>query len=116
MCAGAILAGILKDEGVGALFKGAAPRALWIAPLGAMNFAGYELAKKALNRADGQAGGALPGGPADRQTGGAPPKAGASRPGPESAGPPAQLGDSATTFSPPAQALAAASIPEELCR
>lgn len=33
---------------MGALFKGALPRALWVAPLGAMNFAGYELAKGAL--------------------------------------------------------------------
>jgi len=32
--------------------KGAIPRMAWIAPLGAMNFAGYELAKKAMNKAD----------------------------------------------------------------
>lgn len=31
-------------------FAGALPRAIWIAPLGAMNFAGYELAKNALNQ------------------------------------------------------------------
>lgn len=43
---------IVKTEGVGALFKGALPRMFWIAPLGAMNFAGYELAKRALNRRD----------------------------------------------------------------
>jgi hypothetical protein len=31
---------IVQKEGVGALFKGALPRAIWTAPLGAMNFAG----------------------------------------------------------------------------
>jgi hypothetical protein len=31
---------MIVEEGVASLFKGAAPRALWIAPLGAMNFAG----------------------------------------------------------------------------
>ena len=46
--AGKIISDILAKEGVGALFKGALPRALWVAPLGAMNFAGYELAKGAL--------------------------------------------------------------------
>ncbi len=45
---------IVKTEGVGALFKGAVPRMFWIAPLGAMNFAGYELAKRALNKSDGE--------------------------------------------------------------
>jgi Mitochondrial carrier protein len=43
---------IIKTEGVGALFKGALPRMIWIAPLGAMNFAGYELAKRALKGKD----------------------------------------------------------------
>lgn len=33
-------------------FTGALPRAVWIAPLGAMNFAGYELAKNALSKSD----------------------------------------------------------------
>jgi hypothetical protein len=33
-------ANIVQKEGVGALFKGALPRAIWTAPLGAMNFAG----------------------------------------------------------------------------
>ncbi|XP_073019198.1 uncharacterized protein [Primulina eburnea] len=37
---------ILHHEGPLGLFKGAVPRFFWIAPLGAMNFAGYELAKK----------------------------------------------------------------------
>ena len=32
------------------LFKGAVPRFFWVAPLGAMNFAGYELAKKAMQK------------------------------------------------------------------
>lgn len=36
-----------------ALWRGAAPRAVWVAPLGAMNFAGYELAKRALERGSG---------------------------------------------------------------
>ncbi|RWV81586.1 hypothetical protein GW17_00056978 [Ensete ventricosum] len=39
---------ILHQEGPLGLFKGAVPRFFWIAPLGAMNFAGYELAKKAM--------------------------------------------------------------------
>ncbi|KAK4743127.1 hypothetical protein SAY87_001128 [Trapa incisa] len=41
---------ILRREGPLGLFKGAVPRFFWIAPLGAMNFAGYELARKALNK------------------------------------------------------------------
>lgn len=40
--AGALLVTIVRQEGVGALFKGALPRALWVAPVGAMNFAGGE--------------------------------------------------------------------------
>ena len=40
---------ILRNEGPLGLFKGAAPRFFWIAPLGAMNFAGYELARKAMD-------------------------------------------------------------------
>ncbi|XP_068636428.1 calcium-dependent mitochondrial ATP-magnesium/phosphate carrier protein 2-like [Aristolochia californica] len=43
---------ILHQEGPLGLFKGAVPRFFWIAPLGAMNFAGYELAKKAMNKSD----------------------------------------------------------------
>lgn len=39
---------IATREGLGALYKGALPRFFWIAPLGAMNFAGYELAKQAI--------------------------------------------------------------------
>lgn len=39
---------VLRHEGPLGLFKGAVPRFFWIAPLGAMNFAGYELAKKAM--------------------------------------------------------------------
>eukprot|EP00243_Klebsormidium_subtile_P014034 TRINITY_DN969_c0_g2_i1.p1 TRINITY_DN969_c0_g2~~TRINITY_DN969_c0_g2_i1.p1 ORF type:complete len:425 (-),score=90.37 TRINITY_DN969_c0_g2_i1:338-1462(-) len=35
-----------------ALYKGALPRFFWIAPLGAMNFAGYELAKRAMEDQD----------------------------------------------------------------
>ena len=46
------MAHIVKTEGPLALMKGAIPRMAWIAPLGAMNFAGYELAKKAMNTAD----------------------------------------------------------------
>ncbi|KAL2526339.1 mitochondrial substrate carrier family protein [Abeliophyllum distichum] len=41
---------ILRHEGPLGLFKGAVPRFFWIAPLGAMNFAGYELAKKAMDK------------------------------------------------------------------
>ncbi|PVH61255.1 hypothetical protein PAHAL_3G000700 [Panicum hallii] len=43
-----IVFSILGSEGPLGLFKGAIPRFFWIAPLGAMNFAGYELAKKAM--------------------------------------------------------------------
>ncbi|KAK9825138.1 hypothetical protein WJX81_003067 [Elliptochloris bilobata] len=53
--AGAMLASIVREEGVGALWKGALPRACWTAPLGAMNFAGYELAKKALAQREREA-------------------------------------------------------------
>ncbi len=38
-----VQASIVQKEGVGALFKGALPRAIWTAPLGAMNFAGAAL-------------------------------------------------------------------------
>ncbi|VVB02243.1 unnamed protein product [Arabis nemorensis] len=41
---------ILRHEGPLGLFKGAVPRFFWVAPLGAMNFAGYELAKKAMKK------------------------------------------------------------------
>ncbi|CAH8289145.1 unnamed protein product [Eruca vesicaria subsp. sativa] len=41
---------ILSHEGPLGLFKGAVPRFFWVAPLGAMNFAGYELAKKAMQK------------------------------------------------------------------
>ena len=37
---------IAQKEGFAAFFKGALARSLWIAPVGAMNFAGYELAKQ----------------------------------------------------------------------
>ena len=43
---------IVASEGAGALMKGCIPRMVWIAPLGAMNFAGYELAKNAMQAAD----------------------------------------------------------------
>ncbi|KAL8051850.1 hypothetical protein ABFX02_06G175300 [Erythranthe guttata] len=39
---------ILQNEGPLGLFKGAVPRFFWVAPLGAMNFAGYELIRKAM--------------------------------------------------------------------
>jgi hypothetical protein len=41
---------ILRHEGPLGFFKGAVPRFFWIAPLGAMNFAGYELARKAMDK------------------------------------------------------------------
>lgn len=41
---------IVQEEGLLGLFKGAIPRFFWIAPLGAMNFAGYELAKRAMEK------------------------------------------------------------------
>ncbi len=47
--ASTIFINIVQQEGVGALFKGCIPRMVWTAPQGAMNFAGYELAKRALN-------------------------------------------------------------------
>lgn len=43
---------ILRHEGPLGLFKGSIPRFFWIAPLGAMNFAGYELARKAMDKED----------------------------------------------------------------
>jgi|TARA_B110000977_G_scaffold48296_2_gene65587 hypothetical protein len=43
---------LVATEGAGALMKGCVPRMVWIAPLGAMNFAGYELAKRAMQAAD----------------------------------------------------------------
>lgn len=43
---------ILRREGPLGLFKGALPRFFWIAPLGAMNFAGYELARKAMDKSE----------------------------------------------------------------
>lgn len=43
---------ILHQDGPLGLFKGAVPRFFWIAPLGAMNFAGYELARKALDKSE----------------------------------------------------------------
>mmetsp|Transcript_5548 Transcript_5548/g.15485 ORF Transcript_5548/g.15485 Transcript_5548/m.15485 type:complete len:641 (+) Transcript_5548:154-2076(+) len=45
---GTMVLEIAQKEGFGAFFKGCIPRGLWIAPVGAMNFAGYELAKKAM--------------------------------------------------------------------
>ncbi|CAL0316087.1 unnamed protein product [Lupinus luteus] len=51
-----IVISILRHEGPLGLFKGALPRFFWIAPLGAMNFAGYELAKKAMNKNNEQVG------------------------------------------------------------
>lgn len=47
---------ILRREGPLGLFKGAVPRFFWIAPLGAMNFAGYELARKAMDKNEDLAG------------------------------------------------------------
>lgn len=40
---------IIRQEGPLGLFKGAVPRFFWVAPLGAMNFAGYELLRKAMD-------------------------------------------------------------------
>eukprot|EP00249_Psilotum_nudum_P019761 c27406_g2_i1 orf=871-3384(+) len=45
---------IIREEGLLGLFKGAVPRFFWIAPLGAMNFAGYELAKRAMDSKENQ--------------------------------------------------------------
>nr|CCW28848.1 putative mitochondrial carrier protein [Arachis duranensis] len=45
---------ILRQEGPLALYKGAVPRFFWIAPLGAINLAGYELARKALDSLSGK--------------------------------------------------------------
>ncbi|KAJ1273662.1 hypothetical protein BS78_05G001900 [Paspalum vaginatum] len=49
-----IVFSILRNEGPLGLFKGAIPRFFWIAPLGAMNFAGYELAKQAMIKNDSE--------------------------------------------------------------
>lgn len=45
-----VVVSIMRNEGPLGLFKGAVPRFFWVAPLGAMNFAGYELAKKAMQK------------------------------------------------------------------
>ena len=45
---GQVITDLVTKEGPLALFKGAWARAVWIAPMGAMNFSGYELAKLAL--------------------------------------------------------------------
>lgn len=45
----AIFLGIIQNEGVGALFKGALFRAAWTAPQGAMNFGFNEIARNALS-------------------------------------------------------------------
>ncbi|XP_017644517.1 mitochondrial thiamine pyrophosphate carrier 1 [Gossypium arboreum] len=45
----AVAFSILRDEGPLALFKGSVPRFFWIVPLGAMNFAGYKLLRKATH-------------------------------------------------------------------
>ena len=42
-------ASIVREEGLGALWKGALPRACWTAPLGAMNFAGAPALHAALH-------------------------------------------------------------------
>ncbi|KAI3799748.1 hypothetical protein L1987_35050 [Smallanthus sonchifolius] len=49
-----IAVSILRHEGPLGLFKGAIPRFFWIAPLGAMNFAGYELMKNAMSKTEEQ--------------------------------------------------------------
>ncbi|XVE68957.1 hypothetical protein DITRI_Ditri09bG0111800 [Diplodiscus trichospermus] len=41
---------ILRHEGPLGLFKGAVPRFFWVAPLGAMNLAGYELVRKLMDK------------------------------------------------------------------
>ncbi|XP_042505420.1 calcium-dependent mitochondrial ATP-magnesium/phosphate carrier protein 2 isoform X3 [Macadamia integrifolia] len=41
---------ILRQEGPLALFKGVVPRFFWVAPLGAINLAGYELLRKAMDK------------------------------------------------------------------
>ncbi|XP_043700944.1 calcium-binding mitochondrial carrier protein SCaMC-1-like isoform X2 [Telopea speciosissima] len=43
---------ILRQEGPLALFKGAVPRFFWVAPLGAINLAGYELLRKAMDKTE----------------------------------------------------------------
>ena len=55
---------IMQKEGPGSLMKGCFPRMLWIAPLGAMNFAGYELAKQAMVAASAEDAANTPSAPA----------------------------------------------------
>lgn len=40
---------IIRDEGLLGLFRGSVPRFFWVAPLGALNFAGYELILEAMD-------------------------------------------------------------------
>uniref|UniRef100_A0A803LZ77 EF-hand domain-containing protein n=1 Tax=Chenopodium quinoa TaxID=63459 RepID=A0A803LZ77_CHEQI len=51
---------ILRHEGPLGFFKGALPRFFWVAPLGAMNFAGYELAKNAMIKSEETSGDEIP--------------------------------------------------------
>lgn len=51
---------ILRHEGPLGFFKGALPRFFWVAPLGAMNFAGYELAKNAMTKTEETSGDDIP--------------------------------------------------------
>lgn len=51
---------ILRQEGPLGFFKGALPRFFWVAPLGAMNFAGYELAKNAMIKSEETSGDEIP--------------------------------------------------------
>ncbi|KAJ0978212.1 hypothetical protein J5N97_013686 [Dioscorea zingiberensis] len=47
---------IFQQEGPLALYKGAVPRFFWVAPLGAINFAGYELIRKAMDKIERKTG------------------------------------------------------------
>ena len=55
-----VVLSILNQQGPLGFFKGALPRFFWVAPLGAMNFAGYELAKKAMTKSEETPGDEIP--------------------------------------------------------
>uniref|UniRef100_A0A7C9A181 EF-hand domain-containing protein n=1 Tax=Opuntia streptacantha TaxID=393608 RepID=A0A7C9A181_OPUST len=55
-----VVLSILNQQGPLGFFKGALPRFFWVAPLGAMNFAGYELAKKAMTESKETPGDEIP--------------------------------------------------------
>lgn len=55
-----VVLSILHQQGPFGFFKGALPWFFWVPLLGAMNFAGYELAKKAMTKSEEGPGDEIP--------------------------------------------------------